>query len=418
MDIKMNDNQMLIEEANRCLRCKNAKCQKHCPINTSIPEVIQLYSEGKIEEAAELLFYNNPLSVICAIVCPHEEQCLGNCIKGIKSSPIEFHEIERELSLKYLKEVKFENVPKDKGRIAIVGGGPAGITIAFILAMRGYKVTIFDAHDKIGGVLRYGIPDFRLDKSLIDLFEEKLLQLEVKIRPNTLIGPVISLDRLFEDGYQAVFIGTGVWNPKMLGIKGETLGNVHYAIDYLKSPSVYHLGKKLVVIGAGNVAMDVARTAKNNGVEEVYVAYRKGEADMSATKHEINEAKKEGIIFNFYKSPLEITDEGIVLISTGDVVSEDGKKEDIVIKGSDELFHCDSIIIAISQTPKTNIVSNTTELSTNRWGLVITDELGNTTKKGTFASGDVVTGARTVVEAVVQAKIVADTMDAYCRQNN
>lgn len=417
-NININNNEMLLDEANRCLRCKNAKCQKYCPISTSIPEVIKLYGEGKIEEAGEMLFHNNPLSVVCAIVCPHEEQCMGNCIKGIKSEPIHFHEIEKELSLKYLKEAKFVNVPKDKDRIAIVGGGPAGITIAFILAERGYKVTIFDAHDKIGGVLRYGIPDFRLDKELIDLFEEKLISLGVKIRPNTLIGPVITLDKLFEDGYKAVFIGTGVWNPKMLGIKGETLGNVHYAIDYLKSPSVYHLGKRLVVIGAGNVAMDVARTAKNNGVEEVYVAYRKGESDMSATKHEISEAKKEGIIFNFYKSPLEITDEGIVLISTEDVYDEDGKKQNRAIKGSEELFECDSIIIAISQTPKTNIVSNTTELSTNKWGLVITDEFGNTTKKGTFASGDVVTGARTVVEAVVQAKIVADTMDAYCRENN
>lgn len=414
---KKFDSNMLLDEATRCLKCKNAKCQKFCPINTDIPEVIKLYQEDKILEAGELLFNNNPLSFVCAIVCPHEDQCMGNCIRGIKGEPIHFHEIEREVSLQYLKEKRFENIPKDKDRIAIIGGGPAGITIAFILASRGYKVTLFDAHDKIGGVLRYGIPHFRLEKSLIDLLEDKLIELGVKIRPNTLIGPVITLDRLFDDGYKAAFIGTGVWNPRLLNIKGETLGNVHYAIDYLKSPDVYRLGDKIAIIGAGNVAMDVARTAIRNGSKEVSIIYRRGEDSMSATKHEINEAKKEGILFKLYNAPLEITDDGIKLIQTEDVVGEDGTITTRNIEGMETFYECDSVVIAISQTPKTNIVSNTKELNTNRFGLVITDDLGNTTKKGTFASGDVVTGARTVVEAVVQAKVVADTMDKYCQEN-
>lgn len=405
---------ILQNEANRCLLCKNPRCKSHCPISTPIPEVISLYKEGKIEKAGEILFNNNPLSVICSLVCPHEDQCKGNCIKGIKGEPIRFHDIEEEISMKYLNEVKFENVPKNKDRIAIIGGGPAGITIAFILAQKGYNITIFDAHEKIGGVLRYGIPQYRLHNKLIDILEEKLIELGVKIRPNTLIGPVISLDRLFEDGYKAVFIGTGVWNPKTLNIKGETLGNVHYAIDYLKSPSVYRLGEKVAVIGAGNVAMDAARSAKRNGAKSVTVLYRKGFEQMTATNEEIREAKEDGIEFNLFRAPLEITEEGIKLALTENVVDENGKITTKIIEGKEELFECDSTIIAVSQTPRTNIVSSTTELNTNKWGLVVTDDKGNTTKKGTFASGDVVTGAKTVVEAVVQAKIVANTIEEYC----
>ena len=407
----------LLNEANRCLLCKKPNCRVNCPIDTPIPEIIDLYKEGKLDEAGKILFENNPLSAVCSLVCIHEDQCMGNCVRGIKGEPIKFHDIEHEISNKFLDEIKFHNVPKVKDRVAIVGGGPAGITIAFILSSRGYKVTIFDAHVKLGGVLRYGIPEYRLPKKLIDTIEEKLIELGVKIRPNTLIGPVIPLDRLFEDGYKAVFIGTGVWNPKTLNIKGETLGNAHFAIDYLKSPEYYKLGEKVAVIGAGNVAMDAARSAKRNGAKEVTVLYRKGFEDMSATKQEIREAKEDGVKFELFKSPLEITEEGIKLVCTENVTDEDGMITTKVIEGKTEFFECNSTIIAVSQTPRTNIVSNTTELNTNKWGLLVTDDKGNTTKKGTFASGDVVTGAKTVVEAVVQAKIVAETIAEYCKNN-
>lgn len=407
---------LMFEEASRCLLCKKPRCKEHCPISTPIPEVISLYKEGKLEEAGKMLFENNPLSVVCSIVCPHEDQCRGFCIRGIKGEPIRFHEMEKEISQQYLEKLHFEKGDKNKDRIAIVGAGPAGITIAFILAQRGYNVTMFDMHEKIGGVLRYGIPEYRLSNSTIDKIEDKLLQLGVNIRPNTLIGPVITVEDLFKDGYKSIFIGTGVWNPKKLNIKGETLGNVHYAIDYLKSPSVYSLGNKVAVIGAGNVAMDAARVAKRSGVNEVYILYRKGEDDMPATKDEIREAKEDNVEFKHFVAPKEITDNGVKLVKTENVIDDNGKVSTKILD-EEEFFECDSVIIAVSQSPKTNIVANTTKLETNKWGLIVTDEKGHTTKEGVFSSGDVVTGAKTVVEAVANAKIVADAMDEYCKIN-
>lgn len=404
-------------EADRCLLCKNARCKANCPISTEIPEVIRLFKEGKLDEAGEILFENNPLSAVCAIVCPHEDQCKGNCIRGIKGEPIPFCEMEEFISLKYLKNVKLEKVGNRDERIAIIGAGPAGITLSIILARKGFKVTLFDAHEKIGGVLRYGIPEYRLHNSIIDRYEEILIELGVKIRPNTLIGPVLTLDKLFFDGYKAVFIGTGVWNPKTLNIKGESLGNVHYAIDYLKSPNVYNLGKKVAVIGAGNVAMDAARVAKRNGAEEVYILYRKGFENMPCTRAELEEAKEDDVNFELFKAPIELTEQGVKYIETKNEVSEDGKVSTITIEGTEGMFECDSVIIAVSQSPRKNIVANTTGLDTNNWGLLLTDDKGHTTRNGVFASGDVVTGANTVVHAVSYAKIVAESIEEYCNNN-
>lgn len=401
---KTENMKQLVMEADRCLRCKNARCQNNCPISTSIPEVIEEFSKGQIAKAGEILFKNNPLSLVCAIVCPHESQCLGNCIKGIKSEPVRFCDIEKHVSKYYLENVKLDKEEDKDERIAIVGGGPAGITIAFIMAQKGYKVTMFDSHDKIGGVLRYGIPEFRLPKSILEHYEARLIELGVKIRPNTLIGPVLTLDKLFYDGYKAIFIGTGVWNPKTLNIKGESLGNVHYAIDYLKAPEVYKLGDKVCIIGAGDVAMDAARTAKRNGSKEVSILYRKGMEDITATKAELQGAIDEGIKFELYKSPVELTEEGIIYAATNNPEGEEAETG---------LINCDSIIIAISQSPKNNIVANTTGLNTDKWGLLLTDDKGHTTREGVFASGDVVTGAKTVVQAAAHAKVVAEEMEKY-----
>lgn len=408
----------LVIEADRCYICKNPKCKLNCPIGTPIPEIITLFKEGQIAKAGEILFKNNPLSLVCSIVCPHEDQCKGNCIRGIKGEPVSFCSIERHISKYYLENVKLEKEKELDDRIAIIGGGPAGITIAFILAQKGYKITLFDSHDKIGGVMRYGIPEFRLPKGILDHYEERLIELGVKIRPNTLIGPVLTLDKLFYDGYKAVFIGTGVWNPKTLNIKGESLGNVHYAIDYLKSPEVYNLGEKVCVIGAGDVAMDSARTAIRNGAKEVYILYRKGIENVPATKAELEGAVKDGVKFEFFKSPTELTEEGVKYIATKNEVSEDGTVITVNIDGEEGLFKCDSIIISVSQSPRNNIVSNTKGLETNRWGLLLANEFGHTTRDGVFASGDVVTGAKTVVEATAHAKIVAEEIEKYINSKN
>ena len=402
----------LLLEANRCLKCKTPRCQMHCPINTSVPEVLTLFEEGKIHEAGEVLFENNPLSAVCAIVCPHEDQCLGNCIRGIKGEPVKFCEIEAYISRQYLEEVNIQKAPSNGKRVAVVGSGPAGITAALLLARKGYKVTIFELHDRIGGVLAYGIPEFRLPRKIIDDLEQKLIQLGVSIKYNTLVGPVITMDKLLADGYDSIFIGTGVWNPKTLNIKGETLGHSHYAIDYLKNPKSYRLGKKVVVIGAGNVAMDAARSAKHYGAEEVHICYRRGEENMTATKAEIHEAKEEGVIFTLYKSPVEITDEGVIFVDTKLVEQEDGSTKLETIAGSEQLFPCDSVIIAVSQAPRDIIVAGTTGLET-KYGLLVTDELGHTTKQGVFACGDVVSGAKTVIAAVVAAKKVVHSIDDY-----
>ncbi|MCF0148021.1 MAG: NAD(P)-dependent oxidoreductase [Clostridium sp.] len=406
----------LVVESNRCYLCKNPKCKANCPIDTPIPEIIELFKDGQIAKAGEILFKNNPLSLVCSIVCPHEDQCTGNCIRGIKDESVRFCDIETHISKYYLENVRLEKEAELDERVAIIGGGPAGITIAFILAQKGYKVTLFDSHDKIGGVLRYGIPEFRLPKSIIDHYEERLIELGVKIRPNTLVGPVLTLDKLFYDGYKAIFIGTGVWNPKTLDIKGESLGHVHYAIDYLKSPGVHKLGNRVCVIGAGDVAMDAARTAKRNGAKEVYILYRKGMENIPATKAELEGAISDGVKFELFKSPLELTDDGVKYIETENVTGDDGRINTVVIEGKEGLFECDSIIIAVSQSPKNNIVSNTSGLETNKWGLLLTDEYGHTTREGVFASGDVVTGAKTVVRAASHAKVVAEEIEKYIIQ--
>ena len=404
-----------INESNRCLACKNnARCSRGCPVSTAIPQVVELYRQGRLDEAGKVLFENNPLSLICSMVCPHEDNCMGNCILGIKGEPIDFPSIEREISSKYLKEGVFSQEGIQDGRIAIIGSGPSGITLAFILARKGYRVTIFEKHSKLGGVLRYGIPEFRLPKDILDTMEERLLELGVKIRYNDLIGPVNNVEKLLEDGYKAVFIGTGVWNPRPMGVKGETLGHVHYAINYLKSPESFRLGKRVAVIGAGNVAMDAARTAKRNGAEDVFILYRRGMEDMKATKTEIREAREDGVKFALNTAPVEVVDDGIIVNETMTVVDYDGREKLTVVDGSESLFHCDSVVVAVSQNPADNIVSRTKEnIEVSRAGLVLTDEAGHTTRKGIFASGDVVTGAKTVVEAVENTKKVAAAIEEY-----
>ncbi len=405
---------IVISEAKRCLQCKKPLCKAGCPVNTPFNEVVRLLLDGNIVDAGETLFNNNPLSVVCSLVCPHEKQCEGSCVLGKKGDPIKVGMVENYISEYYLNYVDITTTKNLNKKVAIVGSGPAGITIAILLASKGYDITIFEAHDKIGGVMRYGIPEFRLPKAILDKLKDKLIEIGVKIRPNTLIGPTITVDDLFRDGYKAIFIGTGVWNPKIIKIKGETLGHVHYAIDYLKSPEVYRLGNRVCVIGAGNVAMDVARTALRNGSREVSIMYRKGPSSIEAEKTEVEYAKLDGVKFHFYQAPLEIVDQGVKYNMTQVIGQDEHGKEIIeIIQDSEAIYECDSVIIAIGQNPRRNIVNNSKGIDINNRGLLVTDECGRTTRDGVFASGDVVTGAKTVVEAVRVSKIVSAAIEEY-----
>ncbi|MBO5461385.1 MAG: NAD(P)-dependent oxidoreductase [Ruminococcus sp.] len=398
----------VLDEANRCLNCKKPQCQMGCPIHTPIPKVIQLMKEGKLDEAGWMLFENNPLTTVCSIVCNHENQCEGHCVLGRKGAPVRFSEIEHYISETYsTKMVKGPAKPNGM-RVAIIGSGPAGLTIAVLLARKGYQVTIFEGKDKIGGVLRYGIPEFRLPKSILDDFEYRHLILkDIKVRPNTSIGQAITIEDLFRDGYKSIFVGTGVWKPNTLKIKGETLGHVHYGINYLNNPDSFHLGENVIVIGAGNAAMDVARTAIRKGVRNVQCF--SVNSTVAASKHESSYAELEGVEFVYNKMPIEIVDEGVIFADTKDL--EDGSFE--MIPGTEKLYPADNIMVSISQGPVSLLVNTTKNLEATKRGLIAADEQGHTSRPGVFASGDVVQGARTVVEAVAHSKEVAEAMDRY-----
>ena len=402
----------VMDEANRCLGCKNPQCQKGCPINTPIPEVIKLLKEHKLNEAGWMLFENNPLTTVCSLICNHEKQCEGHCILGKKGAPVHFSTIENYISSTYASQMVKGPAPSNGIKVAIVGSGPAGITIAILLARKGYQVTIFEGKDKIGGVLRYGIPEFRLPKTVLDDIQYRHLEMKgIKIRPNTRIGDAIGIEDLFRDGYKAIFIGIGVWKANTLGIKGESLGHVHYGIHYLNNPSVYKLGEKVIVIGAGNAAMDVARTAIRNGSRKVtcFSLAKK----VAASDHEFSYAELEGVEFSYNKKPVEITDDGVIF---RDVI-EDEEGNFTEVEGSDTLYPATSVIVSISQGPKNTIVNTTSGLQADSRGLLLADESGHTTRPGIFASGDVVRGARTVVEAVAYSKRVAEAMDEYIQNN-
>jgi glutamate synthase (NADPH/NADH) small chain len=397
-----------MDEANRCLGCKVPQCQKGCPISTPIPQIIRMLKDNKLDEAGRTLFENNPLTTVCSLVCNHENQCEGHCVLGKKGAPVHFSTIENYISSTYAHKMTEGPKPSNGTRVAIIGSGPAGLTIAIILARYGYDVTIFEGKDKIGGVLRYGIPEFRLPKSVLDDFKYRHLDLKgIKFRPNTHIGGAIGIDDLFRDGYKAIFVGTGVWKPNALHIKGETLGHVHFGINYLNNPDSYNLGQKVIVIGAGNAAMDVARTAIRKGVRDLtcFSITKK----VAASHHEFSYAQLEGVQFEYNKAPVEITDDGVIFKDVEE--QEDGSFTDVL--DSQKLYKADSVIISISQGPQNRIVTTTQGLEADKKGLLVADETGHTSRPGIFASGDVVNGARTVVEAVAHSKIVAESMHQY-----
>ncbi len=397
----------VIEEANRCLQCKKPLCMTGCPISTPIPTMIKLFKEGNVKPAGEMLFSNNPLSIVCSLVCDHQKQCEGHCVLSRKGQGVHISSIENYISNSCLDNVEINCAPANGKMVAVIGAGPAGITIAIEMRRRGYNVTIFDSRDKIGGVLQYGIPDFRLPKTILERYKKKLIELGISIRPNTTIGGALVIDDLFRDGYKAIFIGTGVWRPKKLGIIGESLGNVHFAIDFLANPSAYNLGQDVAIIGAGNTAMDVARTILRSGNHNVTIYARSKKVEASEEEYEY--AVLDGTKFELGMGIVRITPDGPVFVKNefdeeGHIIGNDGVET---------LVPADSVIIAISQGPKSKLVDTTEGLKPSAKGLLLTNEKGETTHPGIFAAGDVVLGAKTVVEAVSYAKKVAQSMAEY-----
>ena len=398
----------IVTEANRCLNCKKPMCQQGCPVHTSIPVVIQLFKQNRLLEAGEMLFENNPLSAVCAIVCNHEKQCAGNCIRGRKDTPVHFSSIEAYISDMYLDRMIVERpeMKKDK-KVAVIGCGPAGMTVAITLAQQGYPVTVFEWKGKIGGLLQYGIPEFRLPKSIIDRYQARMEAMRITIRTNTTIGSVLMIDELFRDGYASIFIGTGAEKPRSLGIEGESFGNVLFGLNYLANPKGHKLGDRVAVIGMGNAAMDVARTALRNGSRHVTLYARS--RHVTASSHELQYAELDGAEF-VYGMPIQtITEKGPIFKRS--MFDEDNH----VIGYEDELIQeeADSTIISISQVPRAKLVRTTHGLELGENGLLPVDENCMTTREGVFSAGDVVTGAKTVVHAVEGAKRAVEAMVRY-----
>ena len=382
---------------------------KGCPAQTNIPEMIRLFLAGEINEAGAMLFENNPMSIFCSLVCDHDKQCEGNCIQGRKGSPVQISSIEHYISDAYLDKAVLPCEPPKNRRVAVIGGGPAGITVALKLAQKGYQVTIIERMDKIGGMLRYGIPEFRLPKKALDRYQKKLTELGIAIRPNTTLGGALHLDDLLNDGYEAVFIGSGAWRPRRLGVKGESLGNVHFAVDYLQNPGVCTLGNRVAVIGGGNTAMDAARTAIRRGSEHVTVYVRR--TAVSASIRELDYALADGVDVVYGMAIKELTEKGPVCIPR--TFDDEGN---VIAEGEPVLCEADNIIIAASQQAKDKIVRTTTGVHVTDRGLIEVDEDGRTTREGVFSGGDVVLGPRTVVLAVKDAKHVADAMIKYLEE--
>lgn len=397
----------IVAEANRCLNCKNPRCQQGCPVHTPIPMIIQMFKEGKLMEAGQNLFENNPMSAVCAIVCNHEKQCAGNCIRGVKDTPVHFSSIEQYISDMYLDRMEIERPAKKDKRAAVIGCGPAGMTVAIKLAQAGYPVTVFEWKGKIGGLLQYGIPEFRLPKSFLDRYQNRMEQMGITIRTNTTIGSVLMIDELIRDGYDSIFIGTGAEKPRTLGLQGESLGNVLFGLNYLANPKGHKLGDTVAIIGMGNAAIDVARTALRNGSRHVTLYARS--KNVTASSSEVSYAELDGAEFVFGMQIEKITDEGPVFRKA--IFDENDQ-----IVGYEEepvQIHADSTVISISQVPRAKLVRTTDGLDAGERGTLTVDENYMTTRPGVFAAGDVVTGAKTVVHAVEGAKKAAEAMIQY-----
>ena len=435
--------EMAVDEALRCLSCKNMPCVSGCPVNIHIPEFIAKIKEGDFEGAYEVISRTSSLPAVCGRVCPQETQCESKCVRGIKGEPVGIGRLERFVADWH--NAHSDAVPKcapDNGhRVAVVGSGPSGLTCAGDLAKRGYKVTVFEALHTAGGVLVYGIPEFRLPKSIVSKEVENLSYMGVDIETNMVVGKTLTIDEIFDMGYEAVFIGSGAGLPNFMGIPGEELKGVYSANEFLTRSNLMKAykddpvtpimkGGKVAVVGGGNVAMDAARTALRLGAEKVYIVYRRSLDELPARKEEVEHAMEEGIEFKLLNNPVEIlgynnpddrrdpkngfvTGIKCIKMELGEP-DERGRRRPIPIEGSEFVLDVDTVVISIGTSPNPLIKSTTKGLDVNKHGGIIIEEAtGATTKEGVYAGGDAVTGAATVISAMGAGKLAAKSIDEY-----
>lgn len=421
-------------EAGRCLDCKKPRCVEACPVGVKIPQFIQSIVKGDIVEAAKVISQDNLLPSVCGRVCPQESQCEGSCVLGVKKESVAIGKLERFVGDWALENIVSEqkNLQTKTQKAAIVGSGPAGLACAADLAKMGYGVTIFEVLHKAGGVLQYGIPEFRLPKSkIVEREVENVKKLGVKIETDVVVGRTVTVDQLFDcEGFSAVFIGSGAGLPKFMGIPGESLNGVVSANEFLTRVNLMKaydsnydtpifVGDGVVVVGGGNVAMDAVRTAKRLGAD-AKIVYRRSEKELPARVEEVHHAKEEGIGFEMLTNPIEILGDekgwvtGIRCIrqQLGEPDAS-GRRSPVAIPGSEFVINCQSVVMALGTSPNPLIASTTKGLETNRWGCVVADEVGTTTRKGVFAGGDVVSGAATVILAMGAGRKAAKAIAEY-----
>ena len=422
-----------IDEAKRCLNCKNKPCVSGCPVCIDIPAFVAKVAEGDFDGAYEIISRSSSLPAVCGRVCPQESQCEQNCVRGIKGEPVAIGKLERFVADYHNAKASApaENIKKNGHKVAVVGSGPSGLACAGALAAKGYSVTIFEALHTAGGVLVYGIPEFRLPKAIVAREVENLRLEGVEIMTNTVVGKTITIDELMDEmGYEAVFVGSGAGLPKFMKIPGENLKGVYSANDFLTrinlmgayrddSQTPVFRGKKVIVSGGGNVAMDAARCAKRLG-GDVTIVYRRTESELPARREEVGHAKQEGISFLMLNTPVKISgdENGFVKSVTCQRMElgapdASGRARPVPVEGSEYEIDADCVIIAIGTSPNPLIKSTTAGLETQSWGGIIADEKGATSRKGVFAGGDAVTGAATVILAMGAGKTAADAIDEY-----
>lgn len=426
--------EMAIEEAQRCINCKNPVCIEGCPVNIAIPQFITYIKNGEFEKAYKEILKSNALPAVCGRVCPQETQCEQRCIRGKKGMPVAIGHLERFAADWYMQNCVDDvaAIKKNGHKVAVVGSGPSGLICASDLAKLGYDVTIFEAFHSAGGVLVYGIPEFRLPKKIVSHEINALKKLGVKIQTNMVIGRVLSIDDLFADGYEAIFVGSGAGLPNFMKIPGENLNGVYSSNEYLTRINLMKAydpdydtpvmkSDRVAVVGGGNVAMDAARSAKRLGAKTVYIVYRRSENEMPARIDEVHHAKEEGIIFKLLTNPVrilgnkdgQVTGIECVEMELGEP-DDSGRRRPVVKAGSNFVLDVETVIIAIGNAPNPLIKMTTPGLETNKWDCIIADEnTGQTSREGVFAGGDVVTGAATVILAMGAGKKAAVAIDEY-----